>query len=244
MSFTDFITDLQLEGGGGGPEHALDGMLAALRATSDGMELMIPGSQLIVLTDEPTENKHLNTTVIEEAEARKVCIHFFIRGGALQEESFRQIAEKTSGTTLQEFSALSLSNFVTRYRESPCETSPSKRSVKFSGVVKRQTRLDAQCKIVHVSGFTYLLTLSIQATGGSTVSITRPNGTMTQLVITHNLGTLVEADPEEGQWRVCVNIGDLVIIPDQKIVFDTSILFVNEGSENPSSVPPPLCKCI
>lgn len=56
------------------------------------------------------------------------------------------------------------------------------------------------------------------------------------------MGTLVEANPEEGQWRVCVNFGDLVIIPDQKIVFDTSILFVNEGSENPSSIPPPLCK--
>ena len=247
MNFVDFITNLQLEGGGGGPEHALDGMLAALRASRDGRELMIPGSQLIVLTDEPTENKHLSTTVIEEAQKRKVCIHFFIRGGALQEESFRQIAQQTSGTTLQEFSALSLSNFVTQYRESPCEitqNSQSKRSVKFSGIVKRQTGLDAQCKTVHVSGFTYLLTLSIQASSGSTVSVTRPNGTLTRLAIAHNLGTLVEANPEEGQWRVCVNGGDLVIIPDQKIVFDTSILFVNEGSENPSAIPPPLCTCI
>ena len=242
MNFIQFITDLELEGGGGGPEHALDGMLAALRATNpDGRELMTPGSQLIVLTDEPTENKHLNTTVIEEAQKRKVCIHFFIRAAALQEESFREIAEQTSGTTIQEFSALSLSNFVANYRESPCE-SRSKRSVKFGGVVKRQTSLDTQCKIVHVSGFTYLLTLSIQASPGSIVSVTRPNGTITQLAIAHNLGTLVEANPEEGQWRVCVNFGDLVIIPDQKIVFDTSILFVNEGSENPSSIPPPLCK--
>ena len=241
MNFIQFITDLKLEGGGGGPEHALDGMLAALRATRDDRKLMIPGSQLIVLTDEPTENKHLNTTVIEEAQNQKVCIHFFIRDDALQEESFREIADKTSGTTIQEFSALSLSNFVANYRESPCR-SVSKRSVKFGGVVKRQTRLDTQCKIVHVSGFTYLLTLSIQASPRSIVSVTRPNGTITQLAIAHNLGTLGEANPEEGQWRVCINFGDLVIIPDQKIVFDTSILFVNEGSENPSSIPPPLCK--
>ena len=244
-SFTDYIANLQLEGGGGGPEHSLDGILAALRVTKDGTKLMTPGSQLIVLTDEPAENTHLSTTIIEEAKEQKVCIHFFIRDGALQEESFRLIAEQTTGTTIQEFTALSLSDFVTNYRKSPCVIAPNnplKRSIKFSGVVKRQSGLDKQCKVVYVSSFTYLLTLSIQADSGSTVSITRPNGTVTQLVITHNLGTLTEADPGEGQWRVCVDMGDLVIIPDQKIVFDTSIVFVNEGSENPSSIPPPLCK--
>ena len=67
VNFNNYIRDLELEGGDGGPEHSLDGMLAALRVTNkDGRELMTvgSGSQLIVLTDEPAENTHLTETII------------------------------------------------------------------------------------------------------------------------------------------------------------------------------------
>ena len=219
-------------------------MLAALNATLDGNRLMIAGSQLIVLTDEPTENPELNATVIKEANERKICIHFFLSGTALREETFRLITEGTSGTTLEEFSSRNLSEFVSQHKERPCKHStPSKRSTKRSSIVKRQSDFgQEQCKVVHVSSFSYFLTLSIYSQNSGTVTITRPNGTMTQIDIPFHLGTLAETDPVEGEWRVCSSVfGDLEITADQKIVFDTSIVFVNEGSENPSSIPPPLC---
>lgn len=253
QDFNDYITNLQLEGGGGGPEHSLDGMLAALRATrKDGTKLMIPGSQLIVLTDEPTENTELNATIIEEANDQNVCIHFFLSDshGALQEESFHLITEQVTGSTLQEFTSLNLAEFVSTYTDKGCANNPSKRSAvaTVSGITKRQAGLNEECKDLHVSSFTYLLTLSIQTEYSTTVTITRSNGTTTLISIAYHLGTLAEVNPVEGVWKICTNARgrptNLEVLADQKIVFDTSILFVNEGADNPSSTPPPLCEHI
>ena len=230
-------------------------MLAALNANAINTEskkvvqLMRAGSQMVVLTDAPSKNLQLEETVIEEANQRGVCVHFFIANSEqLQNEVYVRIAAATSGTIV-ELDELAFSNFVASYAQNPCDTltqTRKKRSNSVKTVYRRSAALAptySQCKNFYVSSFAYLLKLSIQAL--SSVTIFRPNGDVAQESVPS--GTLVvysEAMPTDGEWRVCVSTGSLEIAVSQQIALDTSILFINEGSEMPSTSPPPLCKLI
>ena len=100
------------------------------------------------------------------------------------------------------------------------------------------------CKNFYVSSFAYLLKLSIEANSHTLVSITQPDGTINLVVASsRGLGVFSQAMPAGGEWKACVNyLGTLEVALSQDIAFDTSVLFINEGSEMPSTTPPPLCK--
>ena len=228
-------------------------MLAGLNATTDkNVRLMTPGSQMVVLTDAPAKDPQFEMQVIEEAKQLQVCIHFLIANpNGLEDGLYQRIASGTSGT-LVEFSEFTFANFVATYQQNPCERIKpmEKRSTSRKRNTARSKRggvltldpLSALCKDFYVSSFAYILKLSVEAFSSRTVSITRPNGTITQVVASGNLAVFSEAMPTSGQWRVCVDLGTLEISVSQQIAFDTSILFINEGSEMPSTTPPPLCK--
>ena len=252
VSFVEAVNALQPIGGGDTPEYALDGMLAGLRATAqnkNSMEIpiMTPGSQMIVLTDAETKNVNLEAEVIKEANDREVCVHFLIANNNRLTNNYiyQRIADSTSGTIV-EFSDFTFSNFVATYRQNPCNTltKTQKRSISKRSVIRSKRQSGAIiCKDFYISSFAYLMKLSIEATSLTTVSITRPNGTVSQEVASSG-GVVVysEAMPTGGQWKACVNFGTLQVSLSQEITFDTSILFINEGSEMPSTTPPPLCK--
>ena len=257
VSFVAKVTDLEASGGGDLPEYATDGMLAGLRVTaendkSEKINIMTRGSQMIVLTDAPTKNEQLEAEIIGEANQRGVCIHFLIaRDTSLVSSSvYQRIAEGTSGT-IGEFSDFTFSDFVASFRQNPCDKlvpgqkrkrSISKRSIMRS---KRQATPGGMCKNFYISSFAYLLKLSIEVNNRAFVNITQPNGTVYQSVASsRGLAVFSQAMPTGGQWKACVNynIGRLEVALSQDIAFDTSVLFINEGSEMPSTTPPPLCK--
>ena len=252
VSFVEAVKALEPHGGGDLPEYALDGMLAGLLATAldtNAIEIpiMTPGSQMIVLTDAETKNESLEVEVINEANNRNVCVHFLIANNNRLTNNYiyQRIADRTSGTIL-EFSDFTFSNFVATYRQNPCNTltKTQKRSISKRSILRSRRQSGAtNCKNFYISSFAYLMKLSIEATIFITVRLTRPNGTVSQEVASSGgLVVYSEAMPAGGQWKVCVNSGTLKISLSQEITFDTSILFINEGSEMPSTVPPPLCK--
>ena len=116
MSFVDAVNALAATGGGDAPEYALDGMLAGLQVTFENIEIMTPGSQMIVLTDAPTKNEPLEADVIKEANDREVCIHFLIARNMdfISDSVYQRIADGTSGT-IGAFSDFIFSNFVASY---------------------------------------------------------------------------------------------------------------------------------
>ena len=260
-SFIDSVNATTAHGGGDTPEYALDGMLAGLNATAvnpdtkEIVQLMRPGSQMVVLTDAPTKNEQLESIVIQQAKSQGVCVHFLLVDLVYNTEQFEiytRIAQATSGT-VQELDDFSFAKFVASYRENPCETLSTasiqrKRSTAYTvtNVVKRGAAMMptySQCKNIYISSFAYLLKLSIESTQFSDVSIFRPNGALAQMSTPYNrLVIFSEPLPDDGQWRVCVNEGTLEIAVSQEIAFDTSVLFINEGSEMPSTTPPPLCE--
>ena len=192
-------------------------MLAGLNATTDkNVRLMTPGSQMVVLTDAPAKDPQFEMQVIEEAKQLQVCIHFLIANpNGLEDGLYQRIASGTSGT-LVEFSEFTFANFVATYRENPCERikprnkrSISRRNTARSkrGGVLTLDPLNALCKDFYISSFAYILKLSVEVFSSSTVSITRPNGTITQVVASGNLAVFSEAMPTGGQWRVCVDLG-------------------------------------
>ena len=251
IKFVEAVNALQAHGGGDTPEYALDGMLAGLRATApDGVtSLMTPGSQMVVLTDAPTKNENLEDEIVEEANNRGVCVHFLIsRDVDLTSNSiYQRIADNTSGT-IEVFTEFTFSNFVASYRQNPCDRlNPrrQKRDMQKRSIVrsKRQARLGTACKNFYISSFAYLLKVSIEAARFSVVNITQPNGTIDRVVASFGgLAVYSKTMPSGGQWRACVDRETLKIALSQDITFDTSILFINEGSEMPSTTPPPLCK--
>lgn len=247
---------LEARGGGDLPEYALDGILAGLNTTfetdkSERIQVMTPGSQMIVLTDAPTKNEELEEYIINEANKREVCVHFLIarRNELISDSVYQRIAQATSGT-IGAFSDFTFSDFVASYRQNPCinltpgqkrKRSALKRSITRS---KRQDMMGGTCKNFYVSSFAYLLKLSIEANSHTLVSITQPDGTINLVVASsRGLGVFSQAMPAGGEWKACVNyLGMLEVALSQDIAFDTSVLFINEGSEMPSTTPPPLCK--
>ena len=260
-SFIDSVNALVPHDGGDIPEYALDGMLAGLNATAvspdtnEVVQLMRPGSQMVVLTDAPTKNEDLENMVIQQAKSQGVCVHFLLVDlvhNTEQFEIYTRIAQATSGT-VQELDDFSFANFVASFRQNPCETlttasTQRKRSTVYTmtNVFKRGAAIMptySQCKHIYISSFAYLLKLSIESTQFSDVSIFRPNGALAQMSTPYSrLVIFSEPMPDDGQWRICVNEGTLEIAVSQEIAFDTSVLFINEGSEMPSTTPPPLCE--
>lgn len=97
FDFYESVQSLHAFGGGDEPEYALYAMQQGLRAVSkESFELMVEGSQMVVLTDAPSKQKELVKDVIYEAVRRKVCIHFFTSDNyALEDGIYEQIAAQT-----------------------------------------------------------------------------------------------------------------------------------------------------
>ena len=165
----------------------------------DGYNLMVRGSQIVVLTDALSKQPEIKDDVIHYASGEGICIHFFISnpGDALADGIYQEIADNTHGTLISSFSQWDLANFVAKYEENEgCQylISRKKRSAAFS------------CKSVTVSRLASNLRLSINARTGSGLTITQPNGVVREPVVAQNNFVLLnQSNPEHGSWRVCSN---------------------------------------
>ena len=236
------VQNLVASGGGDFPEFALDGMLQGLQATQDGeggpVELMVPGSQMIVLTDATSQRPEIVDLVITEAINREVCIHFFVsNSAALSDGIYQRIATETTGTLIENFENFQLASFIAATAINPCGFTFEEPS--------RKKRSDSSSEVTFdVSVFTILIQLSISANSGATVSITRPGGGVATVVASVGFAVFSEGNPEPGTWSVHADSGNVEASVTQTTTIDTTILYIPEGSDETTPNPPEACKSI
>lgn len=240
QSFYNAVQALAAYGGGDYPEYALDGMLQGLQAsqTIDGvsMDLMAAGSQMIVLTDATSKRPEITDTVISEATMRAVCIHFFTsHSGATSDGIYPRVARETSGTLIQNFANWELASFISASAGSPCRYSST------TTTSRRRRSTSSSRETFDVSIFTFLIQLSIRATSGATLTITRPDSTTATIVASANFAVFSEGTPQPGRWSVSANFGTVDLSVSQEIAIDTTILYAEEDSAETTSTPPQAC---
>ena len=240
QSFYNAVQALRADAGGDTPEYSLDAMLQGLRATRtvDGvpMDLMVSGSQMIIITDANSKRTEITDTIISEANMRGVCIHFFVSdSSATSDGIYPRVARETSGTLIQNFANWQLASFISASAGSPCRyTSTTTTSRRRRSTSSLQDTFD-------VSIFAFLIQLSIRASSGATLSITRPGGTITTVVASANFAVFSEGTPQPGRWSVRANFGSIDLSVTQETAIDTTILYNEQGSTETTLTPPQAC---
>ena len=219
-------------------------MLKGLRETFtfDGAELevMAPGSQMVVITDALSKQPELASQVIAEANALEVCIHFFLSDNPTSDGIYQNVADSTSGIVVP-FTNSDLGSFVAAYSTTPCRhTVPNGLS---RGIPPGAARIITPCQSFKVTEFAALLKLTITAKTGQSVTITKPNGV--NIVLTVGAGDFTvfsEGHPIPGTWRACVSSGSLTVSLAQTILLDTTIIYLGDGRLDATAIAPPACK--
>jgi len=241
--FYKSVNDLTAYGGGDYSEYALKAMLEGLLVQEEldknfWTEVVVPGSQMIVITDARSKEPELKKDVIDEANKKSCCIHFFISSSrALNDGIYQEITNQTSGTLIYPYSSWNISTFIQSYRDRPC---------RHIGEEKRRKRqapdIPSQCQSFRVTEFSQLLKLTIHALTGQIVTITKPNNTIKSVrVESQSLALLSEASPTPGQWKACVTTGTVQVFSTQSISLDTTVIYINSNNDS-SSLPPSSCK--
>ena len=270
-AYTDEVLELKMflqaidnafteNSGGDCPEYALDAILQTLSAKSrEDTHLMIPGSQIIVLTDAPSKNASLEKQekVIKISNSLEVCVHFFLAletyncfdviPGSI--EMYEHIANETGGTVVS--NAWEFNNFVMSHKAS----GSCRDFYRDSGRHKRSAVVDVRCQSFRVSRFSNLLRLSVRpsATGLQTVTVRKPSGsTASPQVIQYSnnrFAVFSELYPEAGEWSVCVNRGTVQVSSNMETSLDVVVLYPkneshSSGATPTTSSPPPACKFV
>lgn len=242
QAFFNAVQSLMASGGGDFPEFALDGMLQGLRATQDvdgvPVELMVPGSQMIVLTDATSQRPEIVDLVINEAINREVCIHFFLSSSsALGDGIYQRVATETTGTLIENFENFQLASFIAATAVNPCGFTSEEPS--------RKKRSDPSSEVTFdVSVFTILIQLSMSVNSGATISITRPSGSVATVPASAGFAVFSEGNPEPGTWGVRTDSGTIEVSVTQTTTIDTTILYIPEESDESTLNPPEACKSI
>ena len=255
QTFYSTFQSLTAHGGGDAPEYALHAILKALQKNYvyDGEtdKYLVPGSHVVVITDATSKCGHcLADYVISEAQESKVCIHFFLSDNPTSDGVYMNIANGTHGTVINSFEEWQLANFVASYQDNPCLYSSSEPVAVLSGRRKRETlshvlipRSTTNTRNFNVTSLAVLLRLSFRADIGSTVTVTRPDGTRsTRTVVSGSSALFTEHLPQQGRWTATVNRGTLDVTISQQITLDTTIVYKSAGLNGTVSIPPPACK--
>ncbi len=244
LSFYDDVTALYADGGGDGPEYSLDAMLKGLQFQyvddyGTVLDVMVEGSQMIVLTDAPSKNLAIESKVIEVANDLGVCIHCFVVGDYGNEDGlYQRIAEGTHGNLITPFSNWDIATFASSYRESGCAFEVTDKRRK-----REATTSASKCHSFHVSELSILFRFSGETS--SNVTFTRPAGTTFSITSRAGVAVHSERSPESGEWLACLSSGSLEFSVDQDYSFDATLAYLKKtdaGNLVASINPPAECK--
>ncbi len=203
-----------------------------------------------MITDAPSKQPELVTEIIQAANERGVCIHFFLSDDPTGDGVYQQIAAGTTGTLIENFENGELSQFVAAYRSNPCLSTmsstvdnPSPSPVRGKRQVDTPLGEDNTCQTFTVNQFSILLKLTINTPLGTLVNLTRPD--LSQSVVTSGTGdfaVLSESNPLPGNWQVCTSDGANISISFAlTIELDITLVYLNEGRDS-TIISPPACK--
>ena len=249
-------------GGGDCPERQLDALLETLKVRDpDGYEAMIPGSEIVLLTDAPSHATELEKLVIDEAMVSKVCISFFLSltGGCIHEAGqrmYERIANSTGGTVASSISQDGFLDFASSHDYGKCANKYDLPQL-FGQRKKRQTsslsssdtyNSEQECHNFSTS----LFTTAVKVTGHTSqhsVIVTKPNGERITVPTIHRVGAVFrDPTPLSGEWSVCVDNGTLTITLENKDGMDNILKYLrpiaNSSEFAIRHTPPPACKSL
>ena len=221
MELETFLTatnHLYAHDGGDTPERQLRALLATLMVQHDEgfgpYSVMIPGSEIVLLTDAPSHDPDLEDDVITKANAQQVCISFYLSGlSDTDSAQYDRIAAATGGKVVNSIDHTSFRRFDDEHNYGQCAwfyelptRDQKKRAVSTSSYDTEQ-----RCHYFTTSLLTDTLTVQSYTTQASMI-VTKPNGEELN-IITNFRGDKVYRDtaPLSGQWSVCVGTGTLTI---------------------------------
>ena len=248
-NFRIVTNGLEADGGFDCPERQLQALLSALGLTdTEGYQIMLPGSHIVLLTDAPSHDLDLEGKVIGLANDQKVCISFFIsmRGGCIDESGrrmYHRIANETGGTVTESISQDGFRHFDATHEDAQC--------LDFYNLRQRRKRQalptpGSVCQTFFSFQFTTKLKL-IANTSQSFITVIKPNGESTRVSALYGSSGPVYSDvlPLAGEYRVCVSNGTLNITVERNDMMDR-IKFLRPVENTTqfliTSSPPPACK--
>ena len=248
-------------GGGDCPERQLDALLETLKVRDpDGYEAMVPGSEIVLLTDAPSHATELEHQVIEEAIASKVCISFFLSltGGCINEEGqimYERIATATGGTVTGDISRVGFLDFDASHNYGQCANKydlprvGEQKKRQISSLSSSETyNTEQECHNFSTS----LFTTTVMVTGHTNhrpMIVTKPNGKKIPVLSIYRVGAVYhDPTPLSGEWSVCVDTGNITITLENKDGMDNILKYLrpiaNSSDFSIRHNPPPACKSL
>jgi hypothetical protein len=237
---------LRASGGGDGPERQFRALLAilSLRDSFD-LDVMIPGSEIVLLTDAISHDAELVDAVIARARELKVCISFYL--SVVTWEPYTRISEQTGGTIVGSIHRSAFLEFDAEHDYGQCAIFyglPTFNGRKKRAVVMSSSDTEQRCHSFNISSLA--MTLTVQGfTTQDAMIVTKPNSEV-QRVINNIMGDKVYRDsaPIVGQYSVCVEIGTLTISLDTEDSLGSVLQFLTSIGDSLSfrnSPLPPAC---
>ena len=250
QNFLTVTENMQATGGGDCPERGLEALEAMLAVRdNDGLEAMVPGSQIVLLTDAPSHAPPgLMDSVIKQAFLRQVCITTFlsITGGCEQSQAqtmYTTLAVETGGAIIGSIdesgftgfeSAQQFLNCADFYGLTPCQNQGRKKRMTES-LVTFET--EQKCHT-----FTSSLLTDVKLTAHTTqrtVIVTPPSGEPVRVPVLFNVGAIFSSPtPACGEWSVCVETGTLTLTLQNTDRIDAIIRYKENGVSRLTSNPP------
>ena len=243
---------LRANGGGDRPERQLRALMAILLLVdSDGLPVMIPGSEIVLLTDVYSHDADLEDDVITKAISMKVCISFYLRH--TRWEPYTTIATQTGGAVVHTTNPYAFRAFDDEHDYGQCAefyilptlAPPTIDPRKKRAVVTSSFNTEQRCHYFTTSSLATSLT-ALGFTSQGAVIVTTPGLEEVRVIGNIRGEKLYRAvNPPAGQWSICVETGTLTISLDITNSIHSIFKFLKSVEDSfsvRSSPPPPACK--
>ena len=205
--------------GGDVPERQFRTLLTILSLNdSSGLKVMIPGSEIVLLTDATSHDPELESNITAKAREMKVCISFYVSHREPW-PPYNRIANQTGGAITNSINHESFHNFDHEHDYGQCGrfyklNPPSISSRKKRATITTSFDIEQRCHYFTTSSLTTSLTVQ-GFTSQAAMIVRKPNSEKVR-VITDIEGDKVYHDqaPVAGQWSVCVETGTISVLLD------------------------------
>ena len=219
---------------------------------------MIPGSEIVLLTDAISHDSLLEDEIITKAQEMQVCISFYLSPYDPSEpysfpwEPYTRISEETGGVIVESIDRHAFSAFddehdygqCARFYDLPTDPPIIGRRKKRAAVMNTYDNAQ-RCHHFNTSLFT--TALKVQGfTSQTAMIVTTPNSEEVRVIDNFRSEKLYrDTDPLAGQWSVCVETGTLTISLDITDNIPSIFKFIKPVGNSFSfhtSLSPPACK--
>ena len=218
---------------------------------SYGQPVMIPGSEIVLLTDATSHDSDLEDDIITKAREMKVCISFYLSGFTW--EPYTRISAQTGGVIVESIDRRAFSAFDDEHDYGQCARFYDLTTLAPPIIGSRKKReavvnsFDNARRCHHFNTSFFTSALKVQGfTSQTAMIVTTPNSEEVRVIDNIRSEKLYrDTDPLAGQWSVCVETGTLTISLDITDSIHSIFKFIKPVGDSFSlhtSPSPPACK--